>query len=404
MHSFIRYKRSLITAGFLLFMIILLSVAAAQEVDQESGKSIIKGILIGFVAGFLVSLTPCVWPMYPIVSSVIVNSAHVKTKKSALVMSLLYVLGLAIVYVILGAITGALGEVAFNYLKNVWVITFIAAILIIFGLSMIGLFDIKMPASLSSRLASSPRKGKWGILIMGAVSGIVLSPCVTPAIVGMMAFAVQSGSAFTGAITLLGFAVGMGTILVVIGTVSGAIKVLPKPGPWMNWIKRGLGVAMIVLAVYIALPFWASALQEEEPVEVAEQVPPISEIAEEEGISEPDAEPEEINWLTNLEKGLEMAENQDKPVMIDFTADWCTACKELEKKTFSREPVIKESERFVMIRFDATSPNADERQALKEFKVFGFPTLVLISSDGEREQVVGFVDAETLLESMKKVD
>jgi len=396
------FQRMFLISCVAAFLFIILGEAGAIGMNDPLSSAKwtgIAGIFFAYITGVLLSFTPCVWPVYPITSSVIINSSAVRTKTNALFLSLTYVLGLAFTYSVLGAITGKMGALVSNYLKSVWVVIGLSVILVIFGLSMLGLFEIRIPASLSSKLTSGKRKGFIGVFTMGLISGLVLSPCITPVVGALIAFVIKSGSWITGAYLFFAFALGMGTILIVIGTASGALKTLPKPGKWMVRIKQVFGIAMIILAFYIAWPILASTFKSEPEKSPANK--PATIAAPEEKPSQK-AENKQIVWLHDLEKGLKKAKQENKPVFIDFTAEWCGYCKVLDKKTFPDKRVIKESRRFVMIKFDATRHTPETQAVLKEYQITGFPSLMIIDTKGKRHPLVGYVKPDMLLDFMRK--
>lgn len=373
----------------LMFSLLFAAAVFAAENDAPAASrwAGLAGFFVAYLTGLALSFTPCVWPMYPITSSVIIGSAAVKTKKTAFFLSIAYVLGLALAYTILGAITGKLGEVAANYLKSVWIVGAMAVILIVFGLSMLGLFEINLPASFISRFMKPNRKGYAGVFIMGIIAALFVSPCVSPVVGALIGYVIQSGSWVVGAQLFFAFALGLGTILVVIGTLSGALKAMPRPGVWMVRVKQAFGVVMIALAIWLAKPVLFPAHSSSAPASSPEPV---------EGQTS-------IIWLSSLSEGIEQAKAQNKPVFIDFTAEWCAACKQMEREVFPKPEIIAESQRFVMVKFDATNPNAEQRAILKDYGVPGYPTIILIDTKGNRQSLMGFLDHEELLKNMTKI-
>jgi len=382
-----------------LFLSMISFSAFAQQTGSAEGWGGIAGFLLAYITGLVLSFTPCVWPMYPITSSVILNSSSIKTRKTAFLLSLSYVLGLAAIYSVLGAVTGKIGAIASNYLKSVWIVSALSLVLIIFGLSMLGLFQLRIPIMTSSRFLKGGRKGFLGVFVMGLISGLVLSPCITPVVGALIGFVIQSGSWLRGAYLFFALALGMGTILVVIGTVSGALNALPKPGNWMIRIRQVFGILMIGSALYLAWPILATIINKpEEKSPVSQKQEQIVKEQEQTKIK-----PARIEWAHNLDEGLALAQKEGKPVMIDFTADWCAYCKLLEKNTFPDPKVIEASGRFVMIKFNATTTTPEVREVLRKYRVTGFPTLHFIDTNGEHHPVVGYVEPEELLDAMNKI-
>jgi len=378
-------KKRLAYLSVFAFGILAAAIFAADaDAPAASRWAGLTGLFFAYLTGLALSFTPCVWPMYPITSSVIIGSSAVKTKKKAFLLSVVYLLGLAFAYTILGAVTGKLGEVAANYLKSAWLVAAMAVIFIVFGLSMLGLFEINLPASFTSRFMKDQRKGITGVFAMGFISALFVSPCVSPVVGALIGYVIQSGSWVVGAQLFCAFALGLGTILVVIGTISGALNAMPRPGAWMIRVKQAFGVAMIAIAVWLALPVLYHPRQTTDPAFSPES---------DEGQSS-------IIWLSNLAEGLKQAKEQNKPIFIDFTAEWCAACKQMEREVFPKPEIFAESQRFVMIRFDATNPNAEQRADLKEYGVVGYPTIILIDTKGNKQSIVGFIGHEELLASM----
>ncbi|HPB31982.1 MAG TPA: cytochrome c biogenesis protein CcdA [Candidatus Sumerlaeota bacterium] len=383
----IRSKNLLHYAAGILF--IIPAAVMATEAGADAPTGVLMAILIGYGVGFVTAFTPCVWPLYPITFSVIMNSSQARTRGSALGLSVVYVSGLVVTYGILGAISGAIGGLAQNYLKSIWIVIPVSLFLTLFGISMLGLFEISLPASLSTRLMKGGRRGAAGVFIMGLVSGLVLSPCVSPAIGAMMTVVLTSGSALLGGLAFVGFALGMGTLLIVVGTASGALKSLPKPGAWMVWVKRAMGAGMILLAVWLAWPVVAFALKgrEDQPAREAGSIAPTA----------------SIMWIQDYEDGMARAKAESRPVMLYFTADWCAYCQEMKKETFPDAGVIEESRRFVAITIDGTQLTPVIQAIQTEYSIPGYPAIVFIGTEGERTSVMGFVEAAKLADAMKQV-
>jgi thiol:disulfide interchange protein DsbD len=361
--------------------------ATADTVSKSANWAGITGFFLAYLTGLGISFTPCLWPMYPITSSIIFSSSAVKTKKMGLLLSLTYVLGLAAAYTILGALTGKLGEVAAIYLKSAWIVAALTVVLIIFGLSMLGIFELRLPTSLTSKVMKSPRKGFVGVFLMGVIAALIVSPCVSPVVGALIGFVIKSGSWMVGAELFFAFALGMGTILVVIGTLSGALKTLPRPGMWMVRVKQAFGVAMIITAFYLSLPVLISAIT----------------TTRESGVPSRSEAKKGIQWMHNLKEGLAFATTSRKPAMIDFTAEWCTYCHQMDRETFPDTRVVAESVRFVAIKFDATLPTPKIRRVLNEYNVVGFPTIIFITANGERKSYAGFIKPEELIAIMREV-
>lgn len=392
-HLFRNSKWIIFPAALFLLFVAGLSFGAAENRASGDTWSGVTGIFFAYITGLLLSFTPCVWPMYPITSSVILNSSSIKTKKTAFLLSTVYVLGLVFTYSIIGAVTGKMGSLFSNYLKSVWLVSALSLVLIVFGLSMLGLFQIRMPSSLAVKVFRGKQRGIAGVFFMGLLSGLVLTPCITPVVGALVAFVIKSGSWITGAGYFFAFALGMGTVLIAIGTLSGALNTLPKPGQWMLHVKHAFGVIMIGVALYLAWPVVASAVKDDTNA---------GETAALTASQEKSAEQKKIEWITDLQKGLELAKSQNKPALIDFYAEWCTYCKLMDKNTFPDEKVIGESRRFVMIKFDATKPTTQVQKILEDYQVTGFPSFVIVDAKSKRHALRGYVPTADFLDFMKK--
>jgi thiol:disulfide interchange protein len=386
-------KWNMFTAALFLLFVAGYSFGAIEKSVSGNTWSGATGIFFAYITGLLMSFTPCVWPIYPITSSVILNSSSIKTKKMALLLSTVYVLGLVVTYSVIGAVTGKMGALVSNYLKSVWLVSALSLVLIVFGLSMLGLFQIRMPSTLSVKVFRGKQRGFAGVFVMGLLSGLVLTPCITPVVGALVAFVIKSGSWMTGAGYFFAFALGMGTILIAIGTLSGALNTLPKPGQWMLHVKHAFGVIMIGVALYLAWPVVAPAIKDK--TGTGETPVPAD-------LQEKAAEQKKIEWITDLQKGLELAKSQNKPALIDFYAEWCGYCKLMDKNTFSDEKVIEESKRFVMIKFDATKPTSKAQEILEDYQVTGFPSFAIIDTKGERHSLRGYVKTAEFLDFTKK--
>ncbi|MBN1902456.1 thioredoxin family protein [Candidatus Sumerlaeota bacterium] len=388
---------SVVLTLWIVFLFMAIPAFAESETDISYERWLgVTGIFFAYITGIALSFTPCVWPIYPITSSVILNSSSIKTKKMAFLLSVIYVLGLAVTYSILGAFTGKMGSLVSNYLKSLWIVSALSLLLIIFGLSMLGLFEIRIPSSLNIKF-SGKQRGFVGVFLMGLLSGLVLTPCVTPVVGALVAFIIKSGSWIVGALYFFAFALGMGTILIVIGTLSGSLNALPRPGKWMLHVKRAFGVVMIGVALFIAWPIVASAVKDKTESGETSSSPPPQEETEEKTV-----EQKRIGWIHDLQKGLDQAKAQGKPALIDFTADWCTYCKVMDDNTFTDERVIEETRRFTLIKFDATQPTSDVQKVLEDYQITGFPCFVIVDTNGKRHPLIGYVKPDIFLNFMKK--
>ena len=254
------------------------------------------------------------------------------------------------------------------------------------GLSLLGLFEFQAPAFMRDKLSNkSTGKGFVGAFISGLLAGVVASPCVGPVLVGVLAYIAQSQNSFLGFILLFTFAMGFGMLFILIGTFSQLSGKLPRSGAWMNTVKTLLALCLFGLSFYYAWPLVQKLFPEDQKVEMNLKKP---------------------QWQEFSPEKVEEAKAQGKPVIIDFYADWCLACVEMDKFTFSKKPVIEKSREFVMLKVDATTPFDELTEWQKTYKVYGLPTMIFIDAKGEvREDLTltGFEEADLFIKRMQKV-
>jgi len=388
------------------------------------------GLLIAFATGVLVSFTPCVYPMIPITIGIIAGRDEESSVARSFALSCVYVLGLAIVYAALGVVAGLAGAAFRAVLMSPYILGAVAAFFVALALSMFGLYEIQVPPALAARLQSVGGTGVLGILLMGMVSGIVASPCTAAPLAGILAFVAATGNAPIGFLLLFVFAWGMGLLLIVVGTSAGALKSLPKSGQWMVdfqylfgfvfigaalyfvrtfipevvyflglstcvvaggiafgaldslptdpgaglRVKKGAALAITVLGFYMLLGTLSSRGLLLPPRAPSESVPG--------GAGGATSGPR-VEWQTDIESAFETARREDRLVLIDFRADWCELCKEMEQETFPRPDFIDEASRFVPLRVDVTTLEEDEEALTDKYNVPGYPTLVVAMGDGE---------------------
>jgi thiol:disulfide interchange protein DsbD len=402
--------------------------------DSLAGKlrgALAKGSFIAFVlvfiAGFLTSFTPCVYPMIPITIGFVLGAS--RGRFSGFILSLFFVIGIAIVYSTLGLIA-ALGGIVFGAaLQSPIALVVVAAVFLAMGISMMGAFNISLPSGFQTKLQSR-RQGGWiGAVIMGGVTGLVASPCVGPVLVVILTWVAQVGRPLYGFTLLLTFAFGLGLLFLVLGTFVGA---LPRGGAWMDSVKHVFGWIFFVLAIFyvrtllgpnvttiamgITLILMATQIGAFSPLSAESekgerwrkgigiviavfgiammghgllshygwrtQVGTIASV----GPASPARS--SLAWRNDESRALEEARTSGRPILIDFTADWCAACHELDRDTWSDPAVQKELSRFVTLRFDMTSRNETTSSLGDRWKVRGLPTVIVI--DGKGNEVTRF--------------
>lgn len=348
--------------------------------------------LFVFVFGLLTSLTPCIYPMIPITIAILGREAHARTRWQSFLASFMYVTGIGLTFSSLGILAATSGALFGSFMSSPWVLGFVCLVFLAMALSMFGLFDFEAPQFLRDGLFSHLKtNGYFGALISGMIAGVITSPCVGPVLVGILTFVAQSKDVWLGFWLLFVYALGMGMLFLALGMSTSVTKLLPKSGLWMNRIKIFFGI--ILLGAFL---FYLDTLL------VSSKVIPKSVFS----MSSATDSKSKIEWVNYSEEVLVKAKESGIPVVIDFRADWCAACLEMEELTFPDSGVQEIAKHFVMVKFDATQ-DSPELAALKEkYHIVGLPTLLFFSSQGDWLQeltLTEFEDAPKFLERMKKV-
>jgi thiol:disulfide interchange protein DsbD len=334
---------------------------------QNSTPLVLAGFL---VFGLLLAFTPCVLPMIPILSGIIAGEGRSLSKSRALSLSLAYVIGMAVAYAIAGVAAAYSGSLLAAALQNAWVLGGFALVFVLLALSMFGLYELKLPGFLHQRLDEVQRRLPGGrvasVAGMGALSAIIVSPCVAAPLAGALLYIAQTRDVALGGAALFAMALGMGAPLVVIGISEGAL--LPKSGPWLNRVKQFFGVLLLAVAAWIVSPLFLSAKGDTQFVRV--------------------------DSIAELEAKLVAP---GKPVMLDFYADWCVSCKEMEHFTFSEPAVKKQLDGMLLLQVDVTANTAEHKALLKRFSLFGPPGIIFFDPLGREIKglrVIGYQNAE----------
>ena len=374
--------------------------------------------LLVFVGGILTSFTPCVYPIIPITIGYIGGASTGKPLRG-LGLSAIFVLGIAVVYSSLGLVSAATGTLFGSISGSPWVTVVVAGIFAIMGISMLGAFDIALPSSMQTKLQTGGKGGGLlGPLVIGMVSGLVMAPCVGPVIVALLAWVAQTHNLLLGWALLFVFSLGLGLLFLVIGTFAGAIQALPRAGGWMETVKKGFGWILLAAALYllrlmIPEPYysfaWAVLL-----IFFAVFAGAFDSLSSEAGTSQrvrkavtliifligaislfkaiaPGAgqiagTPKglEVSWIVNEEeKALELARNESKPMIVDVYADWCVACVELDKKTYSVPEVAGRVDSFVRLKLDFTKKTPWVKEMMRKYQITGMPTVILFAESGD---------------------
>jgi thiol:disulfide interchange protein DsbD len=422
-----------------------------SEQDQWAAR-IVNGswwqVLGGFyLAGLLLSLTPCVLPMVPILSSIIAGQGGSVSTSRGFFLSLSYVLGMAFTYTTAGALAALAGGQIQAIFQKPWIITLFAGLFVLLSLGMFGVFEVQMPTSVQTRLANLANKQRGGTFvgtaIIGALTALIVTTCVAPPLVGALTMIGQTGDVARGAGALFALSIGMGSPLLLVGASAG--QLLPRVGPWMNTVKSAFGVLMIGMAIWmmervlpgsVTLVLWALLvfltgvfLGALEPL--ATDARPARRLAKGVGmlaclygallligatlggenplrpiperalgggpvgaVASPKLDFRSIETVATLDAALAEAKGAGMPVMLDFTAEWCVSCKEMEALTFPDAGVIAALQPFMLLRADVTANDDDDQELLKRFRSFGPPTIAFFDAGGQQRdnfKLVGFV-------------
>ena len=418
------------------------------KLERALERRSLLAFLLVFLGGLLTSLTPCVYPMIPITISYIGGQA--KSRLGGFVLSLFFVLGIALMYSALGVVAATTGSLFGSAMQSTPVILVVAGVFVAMGASMLGAFDLTLPSSMQSKLQSGPRTGIIGALFMGMVTGIVASPCVGPVLVVLLAGVAKIGSIGLGFLLLFTFAIGLGVLFLVIGTFAGALAALPQAGGWMDTVKHVFGVILLAMGIFylrgLLGPAWTLLIAGAFAVFVgtftgafhslADEDPPRSRLfrkglgivlvlvggfallvgtARLTGVSVPAAGGGATasggaaahpgrRWVMDDGEGMAQARADGRPVLIDFYADWCAACKELDHKTWVDPSIQAEAERFVAIKLDLTERNAENAAKQASYRVPGLPTVIFYNGAGEEvHRFFGFKGAPEVLEIMRGI-
>ncbi|WP_404990810.1 protein-disulfide reductase DsbD [Cupriavidus pauculus] len=416
--------------------------------------ALIAGLFFGL--GLLLTFTPCVLPMVPILSSIVVGE-HV-TRGRALIVSLAYVLGMAVVYTAVGVAAGLAGEGLSAALQTPWVLGVFALLMIALSLSMFGVYELQLPQRWQNRLTESSNRRQGGQIVgaaaMGAISTLIVGPCVTAPLAGALAYIAQTGDALTGGAALLAMALGMGVPLVLVGV--GAGNLLPRAGKWMEATKRFFGFLLLGVAIWMVtpvLPAWVVMLAWAALLIVAsvylgafdalgpdprgllrlgkglgllaalagaiqivgvasggrDPLQPLSHLSGPTALSGVSAAKEGVRFervrsVAELDARIAQAAAAGRPVLLDFYADWCVSCKEMEKLTFPDAKVRARLANVVLLQADVTANNADDKALLKRFGLFGPPGIILFGPDGRERpvRVIGYQSANRFLDSLER--
>jgi thioredoxin:protein disulfide reductase len=411
-------------------------------------KSLLINILAFFIFGFLLALTPCVFPMIPILSGILVGEGDRITRTRAMMLSISYVIAMALTYSVLGIVAGLFSINLQAASQNIWVLSFFSGVFVLLALSMFGFYELHLPSSWQSKLSSGQsgvgRGTLKGAAIMGVLSAIIVGPCVAPPLAGALLYISQTGDALLGGLALFAMGLGFGVPLLVVGATSG--ELLPRAGMWMENIKHIFGVIMLGVAIWflervlpeaVILILWATlfittaifmgALDRIEAITTHWQrlwkgfglvmlvygMALVVAAANGEGtvlkpfnkqtsvVTTEAISFKTISSLEELDNELKQARSVGKSVMLDFYADWCVTCDEMEAYTFTDPVVQKALQQLTLLKIDVTKNNDSDKAFLKQFDLFGPPAILFFNKSSveiKSHRLVGFVKAEPFVD------
>lgn len=426
-----------------------------------ASQSFWLSILSFFGFGLLLSFTPCVLPMVPILSGIIIGHGKTITLGKAFRLSLTYVIAMAATYAVAGVLAGFAGQTLQAALQQTWLLIGFSGIFVLLSLSLFGFYELRLPAAITEKISSLSNKQHSGhylsVAIMGILATLIVSPCVSPPLIGALAYIGQTGDAILGGSALFAMGLGMGVPLLIIGTSGG--KLLPKAGPWMKIVEATFGVILLAVAVWMLsriLPgqlvmfFWAglliipavymgilnpmkqtgwanfwrglglvfaiygvilmigAAMGNDNPLEPLEQKtnPFINYPASKYSAENPEATFITIKTNDDFDRQLNQATLKNKITMLDFYADWCISCKEMDRHTFTDPNVKAKLQKMVLLRADVTNNDIEDRALEERLKVIAPPTILFFDKDGSEivsQRIVGEKNAEQFLQHLERV-
>jgi len=411
-----------------------LNVADEDKIAKLFNKSI--WIILGsfFVFGLLLSLTPCIFPMIPILSGLIVKNLKKPTPLKGFLISLVYVLSMSITYTIAGVLAGLFGSNIQILFQNPYIISLFSLVFVILAFSMFGFFELGLPHSLQTKLSiksnkAGERGGMLGVGIMGFLSALIVGPCVAPPLAGALIYIGQSGDALLGGSALFVMSIGMGMPLFIIGL--GAGKFMPRAGGWMIGVNRVFGVVMLGVAIFmisrilapnIVLILWGVLA-----IGSGLYLNPFSKMGNYKEVifktlgfilvvfgvmflikgSEIISTNTIITKKTNKWKDIKTLNELNKEikqgkVLVDFTAKWCVACKEYEETTFKDNQVLNEFKNYKLIRIDITNNTKDDKILMKKFGIIGPPVILVFEDSKLKTKIVGYKNSTEFLKLIKE--
>ncbi|MDO8414184.1 MAG: protein-disulfide reductase DsbD [Gallionellaceae bacterium] len=402
-------------------------------------------------AGLLLAFTPCMFPMVPILSGIIVGRGHHLTRMHGFILSLAYVLGMALTYAAVGVAAGFSGTLLMNALQTPWVLGSFAGVFVLLSLSMFGFYELQLPTALQSKLTTTSNHLHGGhlsgVFVMGALSAIIVGPCVAAPLAGALLYIGQTHDAVLGGVALFALAMGMGLPLLVIGASAGTL--LPKAGSWMEAVKHFFGVLLLAVAIWLIAPLipvsvqmllWAALLifsaiylhaLDALPIHTSgwhklgkgigilalllgsayligalsgarDILQPLAGLGNTQAAAPASLQFTRIKNVAELDARL--AQAHGKTVMLDFYADWCVSCKEMERYSFSDAQVQAQLKNTVLLQADVTANNDEDKALVQRFELFGPPAILFFDAQGHEQKdyrVTGYQNPTQFLQSLK---
>jgi thiol:disulfide interchange protein DsbD len=393
------------------------------ETSSFESKGLLLSLLIVFLGGLALNLTPCVYPLIPITIGYFGGQTEGRTGRLFL-LGVFYVLGMALTYSIVGVVTALSGAMFGSLLQQPVVIIIISLIFIALALSMFGVYEFKLPDSWSAK-AGGAKSGTVGAFFMGLTMGIVAAPCIGPFVLSLVTVVAAKGDAVYGFVMFFTLALGLGLPYLLLALFSGKLKALPRAGLWMEAVKHIFGFIMIAMALYYAGPllpksvnhyllpiygilvalyllFFDKSASANKGFKKFKTIFSLAVIAVAVYALWPTKEVS-IVWQPYDKAAFDRAKSANEKIIIDFSAEWCVPCRELDAQTFSDQKVIDASGHFKAFKADMTQTGSEATESLrKQFNVIGVPTVLIFDSNGdEHQRITGFVNAETFLKMLQ---
>jgi len=410
--------------------------SASNELTSDESRAMrilehgmIYAVFAFFLVGLALNLTPCVYPIIPLTVSYFGGQSG-RTRGSSFVAALFYLLGIALSFALLGVLSGLAGKQWGFLFQSPWFVVVIATIILLMAASMFGAFEVAVPSSWLTRFGGA-REGVLGALIMGLTVGVIIAPCAAGIIVGLVGLVAKLGLVVKGGLLFFVMGLGLGLPYLILATFSGLLNRLPQSGMWMIWVKKLFGILLIGVAFYFLAPQIERVYNKQyfllglvaivgglllgflDHTEASRGFKWFRRIA---GIlmlllglrlthTAIESKPVTLPWIHYSGQLLTQRTGAGRPVFMDFYADWCAPCKQLERETFSDPRVQQVFKAFALVKIDCTKPDETTRAFMNQFKVSGMPTLIFLQADGrelEELREVGFIAPDKFLHSLQR--